>query len=100
MHRKPGTDTNFRRSLPEFGCLFECISMVLQSGSPEGYNAETGFCEPAQKPHVLKLRQVISLCHEGPIHAPAISSSMGKCLTVKLTEALLVLRIHYPRWHV
>src|ERR1017187_5795348 len=47
---KPGTDTNFRRSLPEFGCLFECISMVLQSGSPEGYNAETGFCEPAQKP--------------------------------------------------
>src|ERR1022692_2857006 len=50
MLRKPGTDTNFRRSLPEFGCLFECISMVLQSGSPEGYNAETGFCEPAQKP--------------------------------------------------
>jgi hypothetical protein len=21
MRRKPGTDTNFRRSLPEFGCL-------------------------------------------------------------------------------
>src|ERR1035437_5600733 len=49
MRRKPGTDTNFRRSLPEIGCLFECISMVL-SGSPEGYNAENGFCEPAQKP--------------------------------------------------
>src|ERR1017187_4392259 len=31
------------------GGLFECISMEL-SGSPEGYNAETGFCEPAQKP--------------------------------------------------
>src|ERR1035438_831647 len=30
--------------------LFECISMA-RSGSPEGlYNAETGFCEPAQKP--------------------------------------------------
>src|SRR5450759_553942 len=27
--------------------LFECISM----GSPEGYNAETGFNEPAQRPH-------------------------------------------------
>src|SRR4051794_26219372 len=31
------------------GGLFECISMEL-SGSPAGYNAETGFCEPAQKP--------------------------------------------------
>src|SRR6266567_4685279 len=31
------------------GGLFECISME-RSGSPEGYNAETGFCEPAQKP--------------------------------------------------
>src|ERR1035441_10265045 len=30
--------------------LFECISMALLSGSPEGYNAETGLCEPAQKP--------------------------------------------------
>src|ERR1035441_2670194 len=23
MRRKPGTDTNFRRSLPEFGCLLQ-----------------------------------------------------------------------------
>src|ERR1017187_7682377 len=45
-----GLTPSFRRSLPETGCLFECISMALLSGSPEGYNAETGLCEPAQKP--------------------------------------------------
>jgi hypothetical protein len=37
------TDSSF------YNILFECISMETK-GSPEGYNAETGFCEPAQKP--------------------------------------------------
>src|ERR1039458_1835875 len=46
----PGLTPSFLLSLPETGCLFECISMALLSGSPEGYNAETGLCEPAQKP--------------------------------------------------
>src|ERR1035437_2413827 len=30
--------------------LFECIRTEMEQGSPEGYNAKTGFCEPAQKP--------------------------------------------------
>jgi hypothetical protein len=30
--------------------LFECIRAVMEKGSPEGYDAETGFAEPAQKP--------------------------------------------------
>src|SRR5208283_3665093 len=32
------------------GGLFECIRPEMTKGSPEGYNAETGFREPAQKP--------------------------------------------------
>src|ERR1035441_6605320 len=31
----PGLTPSFRRSLPETGSLFECISMALLSGSPE-----------------------------------------------------------------
>jgi hypothetical protein len=30
--------------------LFECIRAEMKKGSPEGYNAETGLAEPAQKP--------------------------------------------------
>jgi hypothetical protein len=30
--------------------LFECIRAEMRKGSPEGYNAETGLLEPAQKP--------------------------------------------------
>src|SRR4029077_12413683 len=30
--------------------LFECIRAVMEKGSPEGYDAETGLAEPAQKP--------------------------------------------------
>src|SRR5260370_5450967 len=30
--------------------LFECIRAGMEKGSPEGYDAETGFAEPAQKP--------------------------------------------------
>src|ERR1035437_9362595 len=30
--------------------LFECIRTEMEQGSPEGYNAKTGFSEPAQKP--------------------------------------------------
>jgi hypothetical protein len=30
--------------------LFECIRTEMEKGSPEGYNAETGLREPAQKP--------------------------------------------------
>src|ERR1700684_4256067 len=35
---------------PQVTNLFECIRTEMRKGSPEGYNAETGFCEPAQKP--------------------------------------------------
>src|ERR1035438_2055888 len=34
----------------EFRSLFECIRTEMAKGSPEGYNAETGLREPAQKP--------------------------------------------------
>src|ERR1017187_3151752 len=30
--------------------LFECIRAQMEKGSPEGYNAETGSQQPAQKP--------------------------------------------------
>jgi hypothetical protein len=42
-----------RRTEPwlELYRLFECIRAEMKKGSPEGYNAETGLVEPAQKPH-------------------------------------------------
>src|SRR5215469_8084488 len=43
---------------PTFECwrswksrLFECIRAEMRKGSPEGYNAETGYSQPARKAH-------------------------------------------------
>src|SRR6516162_153088 len=30
--------------------LFECIRTEMRKGSPEGYNAENGYSQPARKP--------------------------------------------------
>src|SRR5262252_8387017 len=30
--------------------LFECIRTEIRKGSPEGYNAENGYSQPARKP--------------------------------------------------
>src|SRR5580692_5445117 len=45
---RPGRGTPLKGGCSQ-DWLFECISMKF-TGSPEGYNAETGFREPAQKP--------------------------------------------------
>src|ERR1019366_5547650 len=56
---KPCPDTNqiitscsrkCRNSSDRPGGLFECIRPEMTKGSPEGYNAETGSEQPAQKP--------------------------------------------------
>src|ERR1022692_3531000 len=39
-----------RNSSDRPGGLFECIRPEMTKGSPEGYNAETGSEQPAQKP--------------------------------------------------
>src|SRR5260221_9230522 len=35
---------------PQVYNLFECIRVEMKMGSSEGYNAETGFNQPTQKP--------------------------------------------------
>jgi hypothetical protein len=40
-------------------CLFECIRAEMKKGSPEGYNAETGLREPAQKPRMARKLDLI-----------------------------------------
>src|SRR5215831_7739285 len=34
----------------EDDALFECIRTEMRKGSPEGYNAENGYSQPARKP--------------------------------------------------
>src|ERR1035441_2092574 len=43
-------EADANRGVSRLRSLFECIRTEMAKGSPEGYNAETGLQEPAQKP--------------------------------------------------
>src|ERR1035441_8322595 len=51
-HNQGQTDLSTRRKNRALGQirLFECIRARMKKGSPEGYNAENGSEQPAQKP--------------------------------------------------